>query len=544
MFTLKHIILAAVLFHLFSEAHSQNRRTETFDELQANIDRNEKNGSAAMHWVQLYIRKSIIENNDDEQVHGYKMAIYYAQNNEQKLQFADQSITTALRSKDDSLIASAYSAKANVYYFHIRDYKEALNQFEMAQRYAIQAPDPYPAFKIRYHTGQLKLYLQYPKAALKDIKPCIDYFASKMNKSESKVLKRNYAKGYFNSVHLAAVAYSDMNDMGKVDSLAQEALLLMGKDPYFQLEKSYFLKCKGIVAFKSKDYSKAIKYLKASLPGLKQNHDFGWLSVVYFYLGEVLKHQEKHQEAVQYYVKVDSIYLDRGFILPELRMNYVHLIQYYQNSGDYRKEQFYSSQLLKIDTALMSNFQYIAGKIVNVPFPKMQNSVTKKRDTKYYVFSCILGVILIFLLYQLHFKKKNINSEQELVQPYKNEEVLAQLKKTLIDFEEQKLYRQKGLTIDKMALHFSVNRKQLADFIRLQKKVPFHTYLQQIRIQYIINLLNSDPKYLQFTVKSLADECGIASRQNFSDLFMQYTGMRPVDYIEMRKNQRTSQKKN
>ena len=42
--------------------------------------------------------------------------------------------------------------------------------------------------------------------------------------------------------------------------------------------------------------------------------------------------------------------------------------------------------------------------------------------------------------------------------------------------------------------------------------------------------------YLQLKVQGLADECGIGSRQNFSDLFQEINGIRPTDFVKQKKS--------
>ena len=46
-----------------------------------------------------------------------------------------------------------------------------------------------------------------------------------------------------------------------------------------------------------------------------------------------------------------------------------------------------------------------------------------------------------------------------------------------------------------------------------------------------------DPYYLRLKIQSLADACGISSRQNFSDLFQEINGIRPTDFIKQRKKE-------
>lgn len=65
----------------------------------------------------------------------------------------------------------------------------------------------------------------------------------------------------------------------------------------------------------------------------------------------------------------------------------------------------------------------------------------------------------------------------------------------------------------------------------------FNKYMAELRINYITNLLNTNTKYLNYTIEALAEECGIAARQNFSNLFFDINGIRPTDYIRNRKKE-------
>ncbi len=56
----------------------------------------------------------------------------------------------------------------------------------------------------------------------------------------------------------------------------------------FSLEKSYLLKCKGVLEFQNNDFNKAIQTFNQAIPILESNHDFAWASVVDFYIGKKL----------------------------------------------------------------------------------------------------------------------------------------------------------------------------------------------------------------------------------------------------------------
>ncbi len=112
----------------------------------------------------------------------------------------------------------------------------------------------------------------------------------------------------------------------------------------------------------------------------------------------------------------------------------------------------------------------------------------------------------------------------------KVEELLHKLKK----FENKKGFTQKGLTLNRLAQQLGTNSSYLSQVINEYKGGNFNKYLSQLRINYITNLLFEDKKYLKYNIETLARECGIASRQNFSDLFYEINGIRPTDFIKKR----------
>ena len=108
---------------------------------------------------------------------------------------------------------------------------------------------------------------------------------------------------------------------------------------------------------------------------------------------------------------------------------------------------------------------------------------------------------------------------------------------SIINFEDKKQFTQKGLTIQKLAIQFETNSNYLSHVINEQKGMNFNKYIGDLRIRHITCLLFEKNIYLNYTIDSLAKECGIASRQNFSDLFFEINGIRPTDFIKNRKKE-------
>ncbi|MDN5627695.1 MAG: helix-turn-helix domain-containing protein, partial [Weeksellaceae bacterium] len=127
------------------------------------------------------------------------------------------------------------------------------------------------------------------------------------------------------------------------------------------------------------------------------------------------------------------------------------------------------------------------------------------------------------------------------IQDRKTVHVAETLKKILLEklkkFEENKDFNQKGLTIQKLAAQLETNSIYLSQVIKEYRGMTFNKYVTNLRIRNITYLLYEKRIYLNYTIESLAKECGIASRQNFSDLFYEINGIRPTDFIRKRKKQ-------
>jgi len=543
---IRGLIFIWVLCNIGFAVKSQAPPDRSFAELRKQIGNKEDNRDTALSLARQYIRKSKKEGNTYELLYGWKMAAYFTENVKMKMKYADSCIAAALESRDDYMISAAYITKGTICSFSLRDYKEALDQFEIAEKYAERTKDEYQVCKIHYHIAQMKLYLEYDEQALQDIDRCLSCFERMRSGESNKVLDFNYSKGYFNSLHLASVAYTRLGLFYKADSVIREGINRTGSQSPFSLEKAYFLKSRGIRNFRKMKYSDALEDFREAVPELKKTDDFAWLSVVYFYIGKTLDKSGNTPEAITYYTKVDSIYTKRHFILPELRENFTILISYFRAKKNREKELYYTRQLSKADADLFSGFRYIAPKVL-----KEWTSGTEPGRRKgifsgtlvWYGLIVICGVTalcLVSVFLRIRSKKDRLpkitghfsHTAAAAAGTELNDKITARLE----EFEKSKGFLNKGVRLGKLAPRFGTNEKYLSEIIHRNKAMSFQKYLSHLRIRHIIDALDNG-KFLNYTVQGLAEECGIASRQNFSKLFKEYTGMRPTDYIAEKKKE-------
>ncbi|WP_236885895.1 helix-turn-helix domain-containing protein [Elizabethkingia anophelis] len=526
-----------------------------------------ENDEKALSTVSLLIAKAKKEKSNEELMHAYEDAVYYSSKNENKIIYADSTIATAKKTLNNDLISRSYLGKGIIYYYNLKRYKYALDEYLKAYEYSKKGNDNYQKNKVIYLLGIVKSYLGYYNDALELFNECISYFEPKTIGNYHPNEIYNNSKGYLNSLHLAIVCYIHLGDFEKANFLTNKGLGFierLGKNE-FSLEKSYLLKCKGVLEFQNNDFNKAIQTFNQAIPILESNHDFAWASVVDFYIGKSYISLHQEDAAVAQFKKVDSIFQKHNFILPELRENYELLINYYRKNNDPKQELYYTKVLLKADGILTRDFTYLSSKIHREYDTQNLVDIQNKLENQnkwglgMIILLCIIVSVLVYNVWKYYQNEKKIKTKYKKLEdnlqhhiepepssvPYENissqskstmsEEVYKDLQDKLEKFEKEKQFLEKGMTLNKLANIFETNSTYLSQFINETKSMNFSRYLGILRINYITQLMYENEKYLNYTIQSLSDECGIASRQNFSDLFQEINGLRPTEFIKKRK---------
>jgi AraC-like DNA-binding protein len=574
MMKLKKILmknLCFIILFLYSGfVFSKDTVPKTYEDFRKGYESFSENDSRAFFYLNPYIKKAKKEEKYAELFQAYRDAVYYTKSLDRKLKYADSCLDAAYKSSSDDRISTAYVLKGSVYYGNMKKYKPALDEYLMAYKYSKNTGDLYLKNKVSYHLGVVKNYLGYNEEALQLFKECLDYFESQSNNTKAhKFQVFNNTKGYLNSLHQMIVCYRNMRDFDKVDSLVNIGLLKTFNEPDFAQERSYFLKAKGISEYNNNRFESAIEYLTQSLHLMKD--DFAWESVDYFYIGKSYLALKKEDLAISYFKKIDSIFTKQEFILPELRENYELLINHYKSKNDPKLQLFYTTQLLKADSIISRDFSYLSPKVhreYDTNALLEEKGKLEKANIWSFVFISILVTIagfLVYILYKKFKKEKDILQKYVLLQQklqnhnYRPPEspaavnanqdnsddkrahitntIKEELLRKLKVFEEKNQFVQKGLTIQKLAIQLETNSNYLSHVINEYKGMNFNKYLGDLRIRYITRLLFEKNIYLNYTIDTLAKECGIASRQNFSDLFFEINGIRPTDFIRKRKKE-------
>lgn len=99
--------------------------------------------------------------------------------------------------------------------------------------------------------------------------------------------------------------------------------------------------------------------------------------------------------------------------------------------------------------------------------------------------------------------------------------------KELLD--RKKPYRNADLTLPELSGMLDIQPNHLSQVINSREKKNFYDLINEKRVEEFIRLL-SKPGSKQYTLLSLAFECGFNSKASFNRNFKKYTGLSPRDY--------------
>ena len=111
-------------------------------------------------------------------------------------------------------------------------------------------------------------------------------------------------------------------------------------------------------------------------------------------------------------------------------------------------------------------------------------------------------------------------------------EIIALILKNLQKFESNKKYLEKDMSLHKIAILLNTNTKYASKVILKYRYKKSIDYINDLKIDFIVDTLKKDTKCRLYTYKALGEEAGFGSTQNFTKAFNRRTGMPPTYFIE------------
>ena len=169
---------------------------------------------------------------------------------------------------------------------------------------------------------------------------------------------------------------------------------------------------------------------------------------------------------------------------------------------------------------------------------KDQNKRLLKESNSFKITLLCLTGGLISIIPVFFFQRKKIKKSDT---PLKiDSQITDAIVIKLKEFEKTTLFLNKDLSINSLAKQLNTNTTYLSFIINSRKGKSFKNYISELRLNYIIKKLRSDPKYSKYSIEALGLEIGYNNASAFSRAFKKYTGQPPSQFIKTCKQSSTS----
>ena len=341
--------------------------------------------------------------------------------------------------------------------------------------------------------------------------------------------------------------------------------------------RAYFISCEGSDAFYNKNYPLAISKLNEAIKKYKDNYTH--FTEIY-YLGLCYWKLNQKEKAINYFLKLDKDYYKDKNQDPQYRPAYELLIQYYKEKGNTEKQLEYINKLLFLDRSYEKNYKYLFAKI-NKEYTS-EKLIQEKNDIEnslnfhkiFIIFIIILSFSIVSFVFYRYTKiqkeykqrfreilvekkqnkpiEKNAFKENTQTNPAQNTLLYSKisgLSVSTIDsilnkleiFESENQFLNPKITQKTLSEELKTNPSYLSKIINVYKEKNFTQYINDLRLDYILERLKTDEDLLQIDVKDIANEAGFSSAESFSDNFQRKFKIKPSYFIKMMKeNLKTS----
>lgn len=248
------------------------------------------------------------------------------------------------------------------------------------------------------------------------------------------------------------------------------------------------------------------------------------------------------------YKKADSLLTISPDVISQLAI-YKKLTQ--DDAKTLDKTAYKKNVLAANELQIVVNQSMIKAKSLVISHVENQKTELKSGATNYWfwvfigLIVCCLGVLFHYFRTQSDYKQfqkimhaDQLEKKEESLRtnsiPVKTEQELL---KKLLKFEQSQKFLQPDISLTSLAKSLDTNTKYLSDVINRNKQVNFNQYINDQRIHYIIEKMKAEPKYLNYKMFYLAEECGFSSQSSFSTVFKSVTGISPLSFIKFLKNE-------
>lgn len=541
----------------FSQNNSNDLQNKSFQQLRKLFFANEDNFEFRKKIVASYLAKAKIIDDKEKTANAYYYFTFLTKDKEY-LKYCDSIILLTENNIVKDFPILGYIRKVD-YFTEKNNLKLAFQNLLYVQKLSLKLKkyDYYYSTKvslgfIRHH------YLNENQEALKEFLESYKYYKDRKEKD-------THYKNYYEIIIFSIAETLEELDNIKTASKFNELGDLETKKSKNYLVNAYFKINKAAIYIKLKKYNKSLYELNSVQKYLESKEDLKSLVDLYYYKAISLNKNKDIKNSIIYFNKVDSIDMLINDFNPKFINAYNHLIDYNKKMNNNLNVIKYSTKLLQIKDTLQERrnglykniyWKYELPKIINSKQEEISYlNIQSKWQKRIIILSIIISSFFLVLFWRQKKKSKQlkekfdnlmsqqpnqienkniqiINESEVILKLNISEIIVTDLVAKLERFENEKGYLQQDITIDYLVNLFDSNSNYVSKIINHFKKKSISQYINDLRIEYVVEQLKIQKNWRKFTIQALAFEIGFSSADSFARAFTKKTGLKPSYFIK------------
>ncbi|AXT57438.1 AraC family transcriptional regulator [Aquimarina sp. AD1] len=539
--------------YVFSQKQINNVIPDSLKELgynrlyQTYKSNKENNKTIAYKYALSYLKKAKENNSKIEIVKGYHY-VGALSSNEKYLKYLDSAIAKVKDRHNFVYPSKSYLFKGYVHY-EDREFRKAIDNLLISNKLARKQGNSNLMFYSNYMISILTDRIGNHQDAINILKEYPKYLKDKeITKTDTTLLLNTY-----HALSVASYKAKKIDSSAYFNSIGISKSLKSKKKDFYNL----FVLSSGVTLYGAKELSKSLDSIEKAIPFLKKMDNKPNLAVAYFYKGKILYETDRKDESIVYLKKLDTIFQIQNDVLPDIREGYELLIKYYKEKKQIKEQLIYTEKLVEVDKVLNDNYKHLQTNIIKDYYTPILISKKIDKENKvfwkiiYSVFTLLFVTFFGFIFnyyrqkkYKLKFKtllekqevqknKSNIKTNQNKLDKLKiSKEIITQIIDGLHIFESEKKFLNSKYSLSILAKELKTNSSYLSKIINFTKNKNFSNYINDLRVDYAINELNSNTQFKLYSIKAISEEVGFKNTESFSKAFHKKTGLYPSYFIK------------
>ncbi|MBW1296009.1 AraC family transcriptional regulator [Aquimarina litoralis] len=515
----------------------------------------------AIDYAHAFLNKAKKNDYNMQYLAYYDIGVAYYQNSEylKAINYVDSSLVVVPEgASKKTRMLSSYLLKGSAYTDN-RQYKKALDAFTTGEK-LINPDDKLIQYRISFlnNIGIIRIEIKEFQEALITFKELYELMETQKG-SESFVIE-DYASVI---LHLA-LSYYETGDIANAIKYNDIGLEL-SRNHNLKENEGIFLMNIGEVLIKKEEPDVALEKLYMSREILDSKNSNVNFLLANYYIAKALYVKNE-------YSKSHDILLENFELIKEKEKNEIkNILEMYdlaylcaEKLGDHTKQLEYSNAYRAIQKVLYQDDTDTRREIYKENIEKLRNknqvlSLKNSKNKKNLIFLITFLVpIMILTLYKIityrkklktskilfnelqekindnDFKTKKSNTKSSTVLTDEKAHILLN---KLSELENKLFYIQMDCNLYNTAKLLNTNTVYLSKVLNQHKGKSFIEYLNGLRINYFLEVLKTDSRFMSYTIKGIGEELGYKSINTFVKAFKNQTGLTPSYYLkQIRKN--------